>query len=105
MAWADAGVMVSRVCASSCLKWKEDLEVHKEAGVGCQHSQTDMLTFETPFSTQERLDLPQNECFYIKCQASFQKRVSVLTEKPKRTERKTRRFGFLNIGFPEIIFF
>lgn len=38
-----------------CLKWREDLEVREEAGVGCQHSQTDMFAFETPFSTQEGL--------------------------------------------------
>lgn len=34
---------------------KEDLEGHEEVGVGCQHSQTDMSAFVTPFSTQESL--------------------------------------------------
>lgn len=34
---------------------KENLEGHEEVGVGCQHRQTDMLAFETLFSTQEIL--------------------------------------------------
>lgn len=48
-----------------------------------------MSAFETPFSTV----LPQNECFYIKCQASFQKKGPALTEKPKRTKPEKKRFG------------